>query len=231
MSAGERGRGRIYQPPGRKVWMLAYYVGPRDARRLVRESAKTDDESKARKRLEQRLRHAQNAVEGIADFEEPAHRRVTVNALFDELLGEYERREIKELDLVRGRLAREFRRPDAKGRRRAEKEKPLRRVFGNRKAAALQTADITNYVNERKAAGYANATINKEVETLRAALALGVRNKRLVRMPAFPKKLKEKNARQGFFETGDFRKILPHLPEPLDDMARFAFERAGGAEC
>src|SRR5262249_17317541 len=29
--------------------------------------------------------------------------------------------------------------------------------------------------------------------------------------------------RQGFFETGDFSKILPHLPEPLDDMARFAF--------
>jgi len=35
--------------------------------------------------------------------------------------------------------------------------------------------------------------------------------------------LPEKNARQGFFETGDFLKILLHLPEPLDDMARFAF--------
>jgi integrase len=37
------------------------------------------------------------------------------------------------------------------------------------------------------------------------------------------KKLPEKNARQGFFETGDFLKILAHLPDPLDDMARFAF--------
>ena len=42
-------------------------------------------------------------------------------------------------------------------------------------------------------------------------------------MPVFPKKLPERNARQGSFETGDFLKILLHLPEPLDNMARFAF--------
>src|SRR5688572_12369127 len=204
--------------------MLAYYVGPQDARRLVRESAKTDDEATARRRLEQKVRHAQNASEGLLELEERAHRRVTINALFDELLAEYERREIKELKLVRGRLALTYQRPEAKGRRRNSTEKPLRRDFGRRKAAALKTIDVTNYVNARKAEGYANATINKEVETLRAALALGVEHGRIVKMPAFPKKLRERNARKGFFETGDFRRVLAHLPVPLDDMARFAFE-------
>ena len=76
---------------------------------------------------------------------------------------------------------------------------------------------------EREQPGFAHATVNREVELLRRALRLGVESKRIVRMPVFPKKLAEKNARQGFFETGDFLKILAHLHEPLDDMARFAF--------
>jgi integrase len=33
----------------------------------------------------------------------------------------------------------------------------------------------------------------------------------------------ERRVKKGFFETGDFVKILHDLPEPLDDMARFAF--------
>jgi integrase len=89
--------------------------------------------------------------------------------------------------------------------------------------SGVTTADITRFVNERKAKGFANATVNREVELLRRALRLGVETKRIVRVPVFPQKLSGKNARQGFFETGDFLKILRHLPEPLDDMARFAF--------
>lgn len=204
----ERLRGRFFQPPSRKVWMLAYYVGPKGARQLIRESAQTEDEAVARKRLELRLRQAANAEEGISDFEGPTQRRVTVNTLFDELLADYERREIKGLDHVRLRLG---------------PEKPLRLGFGPRRAVHVTAGDVTKYVNRRKAEGFANATINREIELLRRALRLGVETRRIVRLPVFPKKLPEKNARQGFFETGDFLKLLPHLPEPLDDMARFAF--------
>jgi integrase len=188
--------------------MLAYYVGPPDARRRIRESAKTTDETVARRRLEKRLREAANAHDGISDFEEPTHRRVAMNTLFDELLADYERRQIKGLSHVRLRL---------------KAEKPLRKVFGPRRGSGITTGDVTRYVNERKAAGFANATVNREVELLRRALRLGVESQLIVRMPVFPKKLPEKNACQGSFETGDFLKVLPHLPEPLDDMARFAF--------
>lgn len=34
--------------------------------------------------------------------------------------------------------------------------------------------------------------------------------------------LPEKNARQGFFEKHELKALLPYLPEPLDDMTRFA---------
>jgi len=201
--------GRIYQPPGRKVWMLAYHVGPPDARRLVRESARTRDEEQARERLAQRLRQAANAEDGISVFEEPQHRRVRVAALFKELIAEYRRREIKGFHQVELRL---------------DEEKPLHKAFGERKATALTTADITAYMNARKAEGMANATVNREVELLRAALRLAVKHKRIVRAPEFPGKLPERNARQGFFETGDYLKVLAELPEPLDDMIRLAFE-------
>jgi integrase len=200
--------GYLYLPAGRKVWMLAYYTGPLDARRRIRESAKTEDEEVARKRLERRLRQAANAEEGITTFEEPAHRRVTVNALFNELLADYRRREIKGYGHVRLRL---------------KEGKPLQAAFGERRASSVTTADVTRYINERKAKGLANATVNREVELLRRALRLGVESKRIVRMPVFPRKLPEKNARQGFFETGDFLKILEHLQQPINDMARFAF--------
>ena len=212
-----RGKGSIYRRPGRTVWMLGYYVGPADARRRVRESSKTTDEAIAQRRLEKRLREAANAQDGISEFEEPVHRRVTLDTLFDELLADYVRREIKGLRNVRLRLG---------------PGKPLRTVFGHRRASAVTAADITRYVNDRKTAqrpgreepGFANATINRETELLHRALRLGVDSKRIVRMPVFPAKLPERNARQGFFETGDFRKILPFLSNPLDDMARFAFE-------
>jgi integrase len=211
-----RGKATLYRRPGRKIWMLSYYVGPEDASRRVRESSKTTDETIARSRLAKRVRAAANAQDGISDFEEPAHRRVTVNQLFDELLADYSLREIKSLRNVKLRLA-------EKGKR-SKLPKPLRAVFGSRRASSVTSADVLRYMKLRKEEGAANATVNREVELLHGAFSLGVKSGRIVRMTNFPEKLPEKNARQGFFETGDFRKILPFLPSPLDDMARFAFE-------
>jgi integrase len=35
--------------------------------------------------------------------------------------------------------------------------------------------------------------------------------------------LREDNARQGFFERGDFEAVAAHLPDPVRDIARFAY--------
>ena len=90
------GRGRVFQPPGRKVWMLAYY-GPKGngTRGEIRESAKTRDEAIAWKRLQRKMRDVANDQDGIADFEGPAQKRTTVGGLFDDLLQFYEQQEIK----------------------------------------------------------------------------------------------------------------------------------------
>jgi hypothetical protein len=77
----------------------------------------------------------------------------------------------------------------------------------------------------------ANATVNREVELLHGAFSLGVKSGRIVRMAKFPEKLPEKNARQGFFETGDFRKILPFLASPWTTWRGSRPRRAGAEEC
>src|SRR5262249_16040209 len=64
-----RGKGRIYRPKNRNVWMLDYFAPPLSGGfERIRESAETDDEKTAKKRLETRLRQVRNAQDGISDF-------------------------------------------------------------------------------------------------------------------------------------------------------------------
>jgi len=204
-----RSHGRIYRPKDRKVWMLAYYAPtPGGKRELVRESAKTTDEEVARKRLALRMRQIGNAEDGLSDFEGPAQKRVSVNQLFDELLEFYAVKQIKGLRVVRRRLS---------------AEAPLRTTFGQLRTVEVTAGRIDAYVKARLKDDKKNATVNREIELLRRAFRLGAKRGRIVRLPAFPEKLPERNARQGFLETGDFERILHHLPEPLGDAARFAF--------
>jgi integrase len=185
------------------------YCGPKpDGRRgLIRESSRTQDEEKARKILATRVRQVANDGDGIAEFEGPAARRVTVAVLFDELLAAYRLKGIKGLDRVWYRI---------------REGSPLRDTFGARQAREVTSARVTAYILARRAEGKANATINREVELLKRAFSLAVASGRVVRSPRFPARLPEDNVRQGFFEAADLAKLLPFLPEPLDDIARFA---------
>jgi integrase len=208
--SAERGRGRVFRPPGRKVWMLAYYGPKGDGRRgEIRESAKTRDEAVAWRKLERKRREVANDQDGIADFEAPAQKRLTVAGLFDDLLQFYERQEVKSLDDARYRV---------------REGSPLRNFFGRMRACDVTTATVDRYINLRRTEGRKNATINREVELLRRAFRVARTAKKLVRVPEMPEKLPEKNARQGFFEKAELDRLLPHLPQPLDDMTRFAFK-------
>src|SRR5260370_4287150 len=101
----ERRKGRIFQNKDRMVWMIAY-CGPRPDGSWgeIRESAKTRSEKKANRLLAKRLREVANHREGLSNFEGPLQRRVTVTQLLQDLLAEYQRREIKGLDRVSYRL-------------------------------------------------------------------------------------------------------------------------------
>jgi integrase len=60
------------------------------------------------------------------------------------------------------------------------------------------------------------------VQILGAALKLGVERGQLVTMPKIRKLSEQGNARQGFFEEADLERLLPCLPEHLQDLTRFA---------
>jgi hypothetical protein len=88
---------------------------------------------------------------------------------------------------------------------------------------SLTSNRIRVFIEKRRKANLKNATINRGTEVLRRAYQLAVDERRLSAqfMPKVPH-LPENNARQGFFEKHELNAVLPHLPEPLDDMARFA---------
>jgi integrase len=75
---------------------------------------------------------------------------------------------------------------------------------------------------ERLKVGKARATVNRESGALKQALNLARKQARLTRVPYIPM-LREDNARQGFFEHADFEKFVAFLPDPINDIARFAY--------
>jgi integrase len=110
--------------------------------------------------------------------------------------------------------------------------KPIRAYFGIDRALAVTTPRLRDYIAARQQepirgrSGPQPATINRELEGLERAFALAVESGTLAAAPKFPS-LREDNARQGFFERGDFFAVLSHLCEP--DLVDFLewFYRTG----
>jgi integrase len=187
--------------------MLAYY-GPRQDGRWgeIRESAHTEDPEKAQRLLDRRLREVQNHRDGIRSFQGPAQERLTVGELLDALERDYQTREIKGLRQALGHF------------------RPVRDSFGHEQAVAVTPDRIRKYIAARQAKGLSNATINRETEVLRRAYTLAGDERRLAEqfIPKVARLSEKGNVRQGFFERHELEQLFPHLPDPLDDMTRFA---------
>ena len=92
---------------------------------------------------------------------------------------------------------------------------PLREAFGQDKAHDVKAASIKRYTDQRRAAGKAQATINRELAALRRAFTIAGEQERLSAASVPRVKLfAEHNARQGF---------VSRLPVYLQDYARFAY--------
>jgi Protein of unknown function (DUF3631) len=87
----------------------------------------------------------------------PGQDRVTVRKLVDEYL--VPRRGLRSLDKLRSHSV------------------ALLALLGNRRAARVTSGDLAAYEAAREAAGKARATVNRELELLRAAYRLGVGSK------------------------------------------------------
>jgi integrase len=194
-----RGDGRIFKR-GNRFWIAYYAPGP-DGRSHEQREPGGGTEAEARRLLRHRLREVGAHVLGARKFAGPQQERLTV----EELLRNYERdceiRKLKGLQQTRSHL------------------KHIRGFFGMDRALAVTTPRLRDYIAARRQepvrgrSGPHDATINRELEGLQRAFALAVEAGTLAAAPKFPS-LREDNARQGFFERGDFLAVLSQLHEP-----------------
>jgi integrase len=103
--------------------------------------------------------------------------------------------------------------------------KALRAAFALVHAVDVTSADLERYTAERRSAGRADATINRELEVLRRAYRLAVKAKRLPsdRVPEV-EFLHVDNARVGFFEPAEVTALMAQLDDvDLRDFVEWAF--------
>jgi hypothetical protein len=173
-----------------RIWWIRYSVhGQRRE-----ESSKSADQRVAlrllRKRVEEcKGRHLNPVTEA----------RLRMDALFDLLEKDYRDNGRRSLDTLRARL------------------RPLREAFGQDRAVDLTAVRIERYKTKRLAArrtvgkeqtkGYARASVNRELATLRRAFALAVDQGQLSIAPRV-RLLTEHNARQGFVTPAEFARVV-----------------------
>jgi len=177
-----------------RFWWIKYYVDGRP----IRESAKTDKETEARKLL--KLREGA-AAEGNVLI--PRVHRLRVEHLLRDFLNDYSVNGKRSLD---------------KARRSARR---LNAALGPRRAASLTTADIRAYIAGRQAESAANATINRELAALKRAFSLAIANQTLRFRPFVPM-LTESNIRTGFLADGELDALAKVLPSSLRPVLLFA---------
>lgn len=176
------------------VWWIKYYVDGRP----VRESAKTEKETEARKLL--KLREGA-AADGMPIL--PRADRLRLDHLLRDLVNDYQVNGKRSLDKARRCVRR------------------LSAAFGARRAVSLTTADVRGYIVARQEEGAANATINRELAALKRAFSLAIANQTLRVRPFIPM-LTENNIRTGFMSEEEVGILATELPPTLRLVLRFA---------
>jgi integrase len=211
-SRKSRGEGELIRNPGRRVWMMRFYAPGPDGKMIqVKETTGTADERAARNKLKDRLAAVRLARKTGGTVELPVNRRVTVAELLDEYLADLRLREKKSAFGERYRLG---------------KDSPLRAELGHVLASSLSHASLVAYVEKRRTRDKSsNATINRDLEGLRAALRLAERTGRVFRVPHIPEKLRGR-VRQGFFSAEEVGRLVKAAEESstwLAEMILFAY--------
>jgi len=197
--------GSIYRPKytdrnGREresaIWWIKYYVNGRP----IRESTETTDHEDAKKLLKQK--------EGDATKGRPV-KNMEHKVLFSELAALVE----KDYELNRYRSA-----VDIELRHRLH----ILPFFGKMRASRITEADIDDYILTRRDEQASNATINRELVTIKRAYSLGIQKKIVSDRPHISM-LEEDNVRQGFFEREQLEAIAQYLRAHNRPPSEFAY--------
>jgi integrase len=100
--------------------------------------------------------------------------------------------------------------------------KHLTPFFAGRRLAGIAPPLIRQYIARRQAAGASNATVNRDLITLKRMFNLAMQSGKLMTRP-YIALLKESNVRKGFFEREQLQGLASHLPPYMRGIAEFAF--------
>jgi integrase len=188
-----RGDGRVFRR-GSRYW-IAYYGIVNGRSREIRESAGATDEA-ARKKLAKRLREVEAHRQGERQFVGPAAQKLTIRHLVGSYLEDAEMRRLRSLRSLEVHA------------------KSLLAGLGHFRATHLTSDEIRRFVAARRRAGRADATIDRELEILRAALKLAHRAGRLAFLPHVPTVSRPRaNVRTGFVSPEEFARLLSRVED------------------
>ena len=206
-----RGQGRLFQRERSSYWWISYYAHGKEEREVARHvrtgekiEATEKNRHEAERWLKRRLGEIAAEQHGGRAFVGPQQERVTINELLDGLERDYKLR-----DKWSGKVF--------------SVVKPLRERFGTWRAVEVTSDAVGKYIENLREDGYSNSTVNHRTQLLRQAFKVAIRNKAVSAAPFIPRLSEIGNERQGFFETADFEAVVAHLPEYLQDFARFGF--------
>lgn len=180
------------------IWWLKYYRNGKP----YRESTRSTKEADAKRLLKKREGEiSEGKLPGVY-FD-----KVRFDELAEDFLADYRINQKRSLD-------------------RAEVSvRYLKESFGDMRIIDITTPRINEYIQKRLNEGFANATINRELSALKRMLNMGAKQTppRVMRIPYIPM-LREDNAREGFFQYGEFLALRDALPSHLKGFVTFAYK-------
>ncbi len=200
-----RGLGLVYQPvyldkrTGERKTAATWWVQYSVRGKRFRESSGSSNRADAVKLLKRRIGEAgQGRVLG------PQAEKTTLKQLTQLLLDDYRvngRRSLKRVKASVGHLL---------------------GFFGDELAMDIAGDRVASYIAYRQDEKAAPATINRELAALKRAFRLGEKVGKVIQRPEVSM-LREDNRRKGFFEAGEYRAVLEHLPEELKPVIQTAY--------
>ena len=193
---------RIYMR-GKRYW-IAYYAPVRGRIREVRESGGAT-EQEARRTLAKRLREVQAHREGFRPFTGPDASRMTVKRVVESYLAAAEVRGLRSIRPLRSHA------------------KALVAQLGHERITSVSTETVSRYVTARKRDGVTVATINRELELLRASLRQANRDGIIAWTPSVRQlPVRQEHIRTGFLSADEIARLVAAITDPdLRDFVEF----------
>ncbi len=181
----QRGTGSVFRRRGSRVWWIKYYAP--GSLKPIRESSGTQDRRAAEKLLKHRV-----AEVALGQFKGVEAERATFEDLAKLIVDDYVMNERRSMNALNDSL------------------RHLRPSFSRFRVKAITSDKFSAYIRKRLDEGAAPATIRKERAALKRMFTLGQRAGLVVACPYLPS-IDVHNARENFFEHGDYLEVLKHL--------------------